>query len=85
MSSLKRLKLVGNLGYSDHALIEFVIKEDGPGKKQSQDSTSEGRTSACLKELVKESPWDAVLGDKGTEQRGQLFKDTVLKGRTGSV
>jgi len=32
-----------------------------------------------LKELLDEFPWEIILGDKGTEQSWQHFKDAFLK------
>jgi len=71
--SLKRLA-GGNLGYSDHVLVEFVISRNlGLAKSRVRALNFRRVKFMLFKELLDEILWEAVLRDKGMEQSWKLF------------
>ena len=76
----------GSLGCSDHALVEFTVLRD-MGQAENKVGTLNFRKAKfqLFKELVNRTPWETALGDKGAEQRWQIFKDTFLRAPELSV
>ena len=78
--SIREVKIVGSLGCSDHALVEFVIlKNAGLAKSRARTLCFRKAKFRLLKELLSGIPWETVLKGMGTEQSWQLFKDTLLR------
>ena len=78
--SITEVKIEGSLSCSDHALVEFVIlKNAGLAKSRARTLCFRRAKFQLLKELLRGIPWETVLKGMGTEQRWQLFKDTLLR------
>ena len=76
----------GNLGCSDHALVEFTVLRD-MGKARTIVRTLRFRKAKVqlFKELVRRTRWEMVLTDRGAEQSWQIFKDTFHRTQELSV
>jgi len=78
--SIREVKTGGRLGCSDHAVVEFVIlKNVGLAKSRARTLCFRRAKFWLLKELLSGIPWEIILKGMGTEQRWQLFKDTLLR------
>ena len=77
--SAREVKTGGSLGYSDHALVEFVILKNAVLAKSKANLCFRRANIQLLKEMLSGVPWETVLKGMGTEQRWQLFKDTLLR------
>lgn len=60
---IKEIKIGVNLGCSDHALIEMILKYVGLGKEQSQSPELQESHYHLFKELLNRVPWETVLRD----------------------
>lgn len=60
---IKEIKIGVNLGCSDHALIEMILKYVGLGKEQSQSPELQESHYHLFKELLNTVPWETVLRD----------------------
>jgi len=80
------IKTRGNLGCSDHSLVEFTVLRD-MGKVRSIVRTLNIRKAKfqLFKELVNRTPWKTVLRDRGAEERWQIFKDALHRVQELSV
>ena len=77
--SSREVKIGGNPGCSDHALVEFVIWRNAGLAESRVRTLNFGRASfQLLKELLDEISWEAGLKGIETEQSWRLFKDTLL-------
>jgi len=68
------IKSGGSVGCSDPLLVEFTVLRD-IGKARNIVRTLNFRKAnfQLFKELVSRTPWEIVLGDRGAEQRQQIF------------
>jgi len=77
---VKEVKIGGNLGCSDHALVKSVISRNVGLAKTGVSILNFRRANIRLfKKLLKEISWENVLGVKGTEQSWQHFKNVFLR------
>ena len=84
--SIREVKIGGSLSCSDHVLVEFLIlKNAGLAKSRVRTVSSRRANLQLLKELLGGLSWESVLEGMGTEQRWQLFKDTLLRAQELSV
>jgi len=69
------IKIGGSLGSSDHASVEFTLLRD-MGTVRSIVRTLNFRKAnfQLFKELVRRTPWEMVLRDRGAEQSWYIFK-----------
>jgi len=70
------VKIGGSLGYSDHALVELtLLREMGITKSIVRTLNFRRANFQLFKEIIRRTPWETVLRDRGTEQSWQVFKD----------
>jgi len=69
------VKIGGSLGCSDHALVELtLLREMGITKSTVRTVNFRRANFQLFKEIVRRTPWEMVLRDRGTEQSWQVFK-----------
>jgi len=80
------IKTGGSLGCSDHAMVEFTVLGD-MGKTRSIVRNLNFRKAnfQLFNELVRRTPWEMVLRDKGAEQSWQIFEDAFRRVQELSV
>ena len=84
--SIREVKTGGSLGCSGRALVDFVTwRNAGLAKSRVRTVSSRRANLQLLKELLGGISWESVLEGMGTEQRWQLFKDTLLRAQELSV
>jgi len=67
--SIRKVKIGGSMGCSDHALMDFVIlKNAGLAKSRAWTLCFRRANFLLLKELLSGIPWETVLKGMGTEQ-----------------
>jgi len=70
------VKIGGSLGCSDHALVKLtLLREMGITKSIVRTLNFRKANFQLFKEVVRRTPWEMVLRDRGTEQSWQIFKD----------
>ena len=80
------IKIAGRLGCSDHALVEFTVLRDmGQAKSKVRTLNFRQEDFQLFKELVKRTPWETALRDKGAEQSWQIFKDAFHRAQELSI
>ena len=57
----------------------MILKNEGLAKSRTRTLCFRTAKFQLLKELLRGIPWETVLKGMGTEQRWQLFKDTLLR------
>jgi len=63
------VKIGGSLGCSDHALVELTLRREMRITKSIVRTLNFRRANFQLfKEIVRRTPWETVLRDRGTEQ-----------------
>jgi len=63
------VKTGGSLGYSDHALVEFILLRDMEKARSIVRTLNFSKANFQLfKELVRRTPWETILKDRGAEQ-----------------
>ncbi|PKU36007.1 nedd4-binding protein 2-like 2 [Limosa lapponica baueri] len=83
---IRDVKIGGNLGCSDHALVEFTVLRDTCRTRSVVGTLSFRKTNLqVFKELVKRTLWEMVLRDKGAEQSWQIFKDAFHRAQELSI
>ena len=80
------VKIGGNLGCSDHAMVDFTVLRD-MGKARSVVRTLNFRKDKfqLFKQLVSRTTWEMVLRDRGAERSWQIFKDAFNRAQELSV
>ncbi|PKU29020.1 nedd4-binding protein 2-like 2 [Limosa lapponica baueri] len=74
------------IGGNDHALLKFTVLRDTCQTRSIVRTLNFRKASLQLfKELVKRTPWEVVLRDKGAEQSWQIFKDTFHRAQKLSI
>ena len=74
MNSTKMLR--GCLGYSGHALVEFVFSRNiGLAKSKVETPKFKRINFQMFKGLMDEIPWDTILRDRGNDQTWQVSKN----------
>jgi len=80
------VKIGGSLGCSDHALVELMLlKEMGITKSIVRTLNFRRANFQLFKEIVRRTPWETVLRDRGTEQSWQVFKDVFQTAQELSI
>ena len=78
--SIGEFKIGGNLGCSDHALVEFEIwRNAGLTKSRARRLCFRRANFLLLKELLSGISGESVLEGMGTEQSWQHLGDTLLR------
>ena len=76
---MNEVKTGGNLGCTDHALIEYLISRNTGLVKINVRTLNFNRANWLFTELLNEIPSAVVIMDIGVEQNWQLLKDTFLR------
>jgi len=80
------VKIGGILGCSDHALVELaLLREMGITKSIVRTLNFRRANLQLFKEIVRRTPWETVLRDRGTEQSRQVFKDVFQRAQELSI
>jgi len=80
------VKIGGSLGCSDHALVELMLLREMEITKSIVRTLNFRRANLQLfKEIVRRTPWETVLRDRGTEQSWQVFKDVFHREQELSI
>jgi len=80
------VKVGGSLGCSDRALVEFtVLRDKGQAKSKVRTLNFKKANFHLFKELVRRTPLEAALRDRGAEQSWQIFKDAFHRAQELSV
>ena len=74
------VKLKGNLGCSDHAMVEFKILR-AARKVHSKLATLDFRRAnfGLFRDLLGRVPWDKALEGRGAQENWLIFKDHRLQ------
>lgn len=79
-------KTGGNLGWSDHALLEFAdLRDLSQLMKKVRILNFRKMIFHLFKELADGHPWKTSYRDKGAEQSWQLFKVIFLRAQELSI
>lgn len=78
--------VVGSLGASDHALLEFVIQRKGQAKS-SQTRILDFRRAdfGKFREILSMIPWAGILKEKGVNEGWEFLKSEILKAQLKTV
>ena len=80
------VKTGGNQGCSDHVLVELtLLREVGITKSIVRTLKFRRANFQLFKEIVRRTPWERVLQDRGTELRWQVFKDVFQRAQELSI
>jgi len=80
------VKIGGSLGCSDHALVELMLlREMGITKSIARTLNFRKADFQLFNEIVRRTPWETVLRNRGTEQSWQLFKDVFHRAQELSI
>ena len=77
------VKIRGSLGCSDDALVELMLL--GIMKSIVRTLNFRRANLQLFKEIVRRTPWETVLRDRGTEQSWQVFKDVFHREQELSI
>ena len=80
------IRIGGCLGYSDNAMLEFVLWRDmRQTKSEIRKLNFRKEKIQLLRELVNKILWKTVLTGKGVEQSWQIFKEAFLRDQELSI
>jgi len=80
------VKIGGSLGCSDHMLVELMLlREMGITKSIVRKLNFRRANFQLFKEIVRRTPWETVLRDRGTEQSSHVFKDVFHRAQELSI
>ena len=80
------VEVVGTLGKSDHALLEFVIQLEGEAKHSQTRILDFKKANFCkLRELLAVIPWTETLKKKGVQDGWEFLKTEILKAQFKTV